>query len=585
MIDACRAGLPDLRLVDAGGREVPYALEGASGLELRRFAVENLERREHEETDAEIDRGPQPGLADAVTFEIGGAEFLKPVRVEASEDRASWKEIARASLFAAGGVRMTSLPLPPTDRRYLRFRFDDRNGDPIPLEAVRLRASAPEPPVAARPLPLQRVPADGDASAVARYSGALPASNLDLAAVRFSAKNAAFSRPVRVFERVLFRDEVCRRLVAWGTISRTPGGPEALDVPLAGVTGRQLEIEIDGGDSPDLEDLAATALVRPRFLRFDAPAGTGLRLLFGSSEAAAPRYDLARSLAGTPDTAPPLARLGPTSATGSAAGPAAAPRVPLPDPEKWVTRRPLRLAGGGGVAYLDLYDVPGGFADARIVDAAGRQVPFIVEGGAHGHREPAAWNEESAGRITAVAIPAPAHADAVVEIELRADAPDYFSREVRVEQERRDARGPLAPATLGAARWERRPGDAALLRLPVARPEGAGAIRVEIDNGDNAPVRISGVSLRRAVSRIDFVYGPDDRLFLYSGNPDARRPVYDLDLVAGAVLASPARAASLGPAPEAPETRAPLGRWIWGAVAVTILVLIFELARSLPRRA
>jgi hypothetical protein len=98
-------------------------------------------------------------------------------------------------------------------------------------------------------------------------------------------------------------------------------------------------------------------------------------------------------------------------------------------------------------------------------------------------------------------------------------------------------------------------------------------------------VRISGVSLRRAVSRIDFVYRPDDRLFLYSGNPDARPPAYDLDLIAGAVLASPARAAALGPAPESPTVRAPLGRWIWAAVAVTVLVLLFELARTLPRRA
>ena len=585
VLDACRPGLPDLRLVDAAGREIPYAFEGALEATPKRFAIENREAIAKKETDAEVDRGPSPGLADAVTLEIAEGEFLKPVRVESSSDRVEWKEIAHGSVFATRAARMTTLPLPATDRRHLRFRFDDRNSDPVRLEAVLLRPTAAEPPRVETPLPLQ--PVVDAADGVAQFTAVLPAANLDVLALRFEARDTAFSRPVRIHERVFFRDEVCRRLIAAGTLARTPGGAQLLEITVSPIAGRQLEIQVEDGDSPPLGDLRAVLVARPRFLRFDAPAGADLRLLYGSADAAAPRYDLARSLAGSSEGQAPLARLGPATETGAPAHPAVnAARVPLPEPEKWTDRRPIRLPSEGGVAYLDLYDPPRGLADLRIVDESGRQVPYIVESGRHGHRDTTAWSSASEGTVTTLAIPQPDHADAVEEIELLADAPEYFSRPVRVEQERRDARGPIAPRLLGEANWERRPGaPASVFRIPLARPGVSGAWRVEIDNGDNAPVRVTGIWLRRGVVRVDFVHGPGERLFLYTGNADARPPAYDLDLIAGTILAAPARPAAVGPAVETPRARPALGIWIWGAVGITILALLFELSRALPRRA
>ena len=128
VLDACRPGLPDLRIVDASGREVPYAIERRPSDAWRSFSALNLESVENEETVFVVDRGARPGIADAVTIDVSGADFLKPVRVQTSNDRADWRDVARGSIFAAGDVRMLTLPLPDTDRRYLRFRLDDRNG-------------------------------------------------------------------------------------------------------------------------------------------------------------------------------------------------------------------------------------------------------------------------------------------------------------------------------------------------------------------------------------------------------------------------------------------------------------------------
>ncbi len=130
VLDATRPGLPDLRILDAGGRETAFTFESGRAAS-RRLAILNRESVEGVETTFVVDRGPEPGFADAVTFELAGSDFLKPVRIQASDDGAAWKDVANASIFSAGGARMLTLRMPATNRRYLRFRLDDRNGAPL----------------------------------------------------------------------------------------------------------------------------------------------------------------------------------------------------------------------------------------------------------------------------------------------------------------------------------------------------------------------------------------------------------------------------------------------------------------------
>ena len=104
----------------------------------------DVEQNDHE-TTALADRGPSPLRADAVRSEVGATEFIKPVTLEVSSDRAVWSQIARGSIFATrSGVRMTRLHFAPSDRRYWRFRFDDRLGPPIKVAQVVVGLSAPQ---------------------------------------------------------------------------------------------------------------------------------------------------------------------------------------------------------------------------------------------------------------------------------------------------------------------------------------------------------------------------------------------------------------------------------------------------------
>jgi hypothetical protein len=587
VLDACRPGLPDLRIVDQTGQEVPFAFEQQLSAASRRFPVENLESVEKSETTGVIDRGPSPGFADAVTFEAAGVDFLKPVKIQVSDDRAAWKDVAEGSIFATADVRMLTLRLPDNDRRYLRFRLDDRNGAPVRPDAllVHARTGGAENPPRELPVALSPLPPEGDGRS--RYTAALAAANLGVTTLRFRAQDPAFSRDVRVYERVFFRDEVCRRLIARGTLSRAPGSEGGIDLPVDGASGRHLEIEIGDGDSPALRGLEVAALSRVRALRFLAPEGASLRLLYGSPASPAPKYDLARALSeGTPaQTAE--ATLGALAAGENAVAPVATPpRAPLADPARWATRRSIQLPSGGGVAYLDFEDLPRGIADLRIVDGDNRQVPFLVEGGTHERRQRARLDVSTEGARTIARIAGLANAAALDALELSASAPDYFSREVRVFEEERDQRGVTGTRALGSARWERKPGERARpLRIPVGRPGDArSALRVEIENGDNVPLGLAEAWALTSVTRIDFVYAAGEPLLLLSGNDAASAPAYDLEMLAGNILASPASAASLGPAPEAAPAKTPLTGWFKIAIALAVVLLVFELARTLRRK-
>jgi hypothetical protein len=82
VLDACRPSLPDLRLRDARGEDVPYALAQNDGQAPRREELRDVEAVRKSETTALLDRGPAPPLARAVAVEISGEDFLKPVSIE-----------------------------------------------------------------------------------------------------------------------------------------------------------------------------------------------------------------------------------------------------------------------------------------------------------------------------------------------------------------------------------------------------------------------------------------------------------------------------------------------------------------------
>ncbi len=574
VLDACRPNLPDLRLADSAGQEVPYAFEESLGGRTTRVELANVESTARRETTAVLDRGQRPPLARSVDLEIRESEFLKPVVLEASPDGQAYREIARGSLFAFPGGRATTLRFPPNDRRYWRLRFDDRNGDPIHPVAASIPAAGAA--TETRAISLARTPAGDTGSAMAAR---LPAANLAVTALRFSIQEPAYERFVRVFERVLFRDQVARRLVGGGTIRRAPDGPAEAEVPVCDLIGRNLEIEIENGDAPALHVNDLTALARPRRVLFFSRGGD-LTLFYGSPTAPPPRYDLGAALSHGSPRSVADASAGRATEIGSPSPVSPPPPGAPVDASAWKGRQPIQTPSGS-VAYLDLRQpLAGDLSALRIVDAENRQIPYIVEQAARRTTRPAALRVAQNGTRTVAEISGIDPREPPDAVTLYASAPEFFSREIQVLEQEHDARGAAGERFLGSARWERRPGEPARPVTVSLAPGRERTLRIEIENGDNAALRLDRAEIRIPYVRIDFVFTPGEPLFLLSENPLASAPRYDFAMIADRVLSSPARAAALGSSePGPPRARVP--KWFWVAVAAAAILVGLALVRTL----
>jgi hypothetical protein len=599
VLDACRPGLPDLRIFDASDREVPFALEERLRGTPARYAFRDVEKTPERETVAIIDRGRRPPLARSATLTIDGVDWLKPVTVESSDDRASWSVFAKASVFATRSSRSTTIRFPGNDRRWWRFRFDDRNGDPITPREARVSSvssvDAAENTQDLRELVLPLSPADGSA---AGPTATLPSVNSGVTALRIESDAPAYSRLVRVWERVFFRGEVLRRPIGEGLVVRAPDGSGHDEIAVCEPTGRSLELEVERMDGPPFSITRVVAIARPRAILFAAPSGepAALRLAYGSSLVDAPSYDVERALSVSRPKQISAATLGSVAGSPAAAERAAGAGVPgVPDvhsaergapidPARWKWKQPIALPPSGTVAYLDLAGVPDrAVGTPRILDAANRQVPYVLERAAHRERRAVQVRVSQRETKTVIEIAGLTEPLDVDAIELSATAPSYFSRHAVVLEQEVDARGAAGTRTLGAAGWEKRAEDeAAPLTISIARPASA-AIRVEIENGDNAALAIGPVAIWTSVPRIDFVYLPDDRLTLVSGAADVPPPRYDLELVASRVLSAPALPAKLAsrPAPVTPRAETKTPRWLWIPVAAAAVLVALVLARTL----
>ena len=579
VLDACRPGLPDLRVVREGNAEIPWALEQRIHEVSRRLELRDVERASGRETTALLDRGARPGLAAAVTLMIDGEDFLKPVVIESSDDRASWRAFASGSVFATRLARSTTLRFSPNDRRWWRLRFDDRNGDPISPRAAIVETSAGTQVAALREIPLAlSVPSPDEPS----WTVSAPAANLGIVALKIQAEAVAYSRHVRVVERVFFRGEVLRRVVGEGSIVRAADGSGNDVIPIGESAARSLEIEVEASDGPSLQITRVVAFAPPRAILFSAPAGAALRLLYGSTLADPPNYDLERALAGARPHETAAGSLGAPAGVAPAGFPIP-PRGAAVDPAGWKRRQPIVPPSAGNVAYLDLTGAAGeGPGTPRIVDADNRQVPYVLERAEHRKKRVVPFRDMSRGTKTIVEISGLGDHGSIDTVDVSATAPSYFSRELVVAEEITDERGAAGNRILGSASWEKRPeAAAATLRVPIARPSGE-RIRIEIENGDNAPVVLGSTAVETSVPRLDFVFSPREELMLLSGNPDAAAPRYDLELVAARVLSEPALPAHLGtPSPAANPKSPATPPWLWIVVAVAAVLVVVVLVRTL----
>lgn len=298
-----REDLADLRLYDASGREIPYALRTLYEIN----TSDEFEARLFNRSSvgplslASLDLGENPETHNEVRVETAGKNFRRQVRVDGSDDGQTWSVLASNALvfsFASGGRSVEENRVRYTDSRYryLRIAVGADHGE---------RAPAISAVVVQRTIEAegqhQEFPAVGQAREATRDQGR-PASRytlefggrIPLNAIQFFANEAEFSRPFRL-EKPRSGSRY-PELVASGTLRPSEDdGPVVIrfDETFA----HTLTLTIVDDRNPPLGAYSISAQSPVRQLLFDASAiQEPLQLYYGNPKAGPPNYDFSATI-------------------------------------------------------------------------------------------------------------------------------------------------------------------------------------------------------------------------------------------------------------------------------------------------
>lgn len=365
--------LGDVRLVGPDGAEVAWALQEAPGGEPEEVldaALVDPSVFPDGSVRAALDLG-RPGLRHSeVRLDLSGEDFLRPVRVETSNDGRRWGKVAEGGrVYAVQGIpeaRHTTVRYPLSDARWVRVTLLPGPGPSPRVQGGKVvRAAGGPPPL--RWLDLPAAASAGPDGRSTRFDVDLGAPGLPVVEVRLDVEAGAFERGARVLASA---DGQYWTPVGGGLLWRAPAGRPAveegenlrLEVRPSGR--RWLRVEVRDGDSPPLRASRAGVAWRLQLLVFRASLAGAYRILLGNAGAAAPAYDLAAVLARTLGVAPAPASLGPVVPNPSFAE--RSPAVPFSEAHRtalgaallallaalavWVVRllRSPPATGGGG---------------------------------------------------------------------------------------------------------------------------------------------------------------------------------------------------------------------------------------------
>ncbi len=603
-LDHARPDLADLRMLDAAGREVPYALVRPGEVQPRPVSP----RQFHADltTDATvltIETGTTEPLL-TVTVATPGTAFVKPVRIERSDDGRAWEPVADGvPVFRQNGAAGLTLDLGQRPAAFLRLTVDDRRSPPVPFTgAVLLAGAAAEAPV--EPVAVN-ITARDELPGETVLTLDLGAAHLPLASLTFVADDPWFTRNLTVAARELRDDTVVERPLTNGTIYRiavdglTPAA--RLVVPTGpGPMPRELIVHIDNGDSPPLAVTTVRGARHPIWLVFNAAAPGTFTLLLGQTHAAAPRYDLpAPAIAYTAIPLTPAA-LSPPAANPGYHPPEALANLALDgapfEPKGWLWRKPVVLTSPGAQQLeLDLdvlAQARSDLADLRLL-VEGRQIPYLVEHTTLARPVPLVpvpANDPTSPRLSRWQLKLPRAGLPLTHLTLTSPTL-LFQRHVRLYEIRSDDRGAAFEVTLAAADWQHTPGQpGAALRFTLSDRPQTDALWLQTDNGDNPPLVLAGAQAWNPVVRLLFKAAPDRTPALYYGETETAAPRYDLSLVANQLFNAEKSAARLGPA----EALGPTawsggfstslgGPFFWCALVLVVALLLWTVARLLPK--
>jgi len=587
VLAACRPDLSDLRVFDVDGRELAYLVDSARGPDRGVEAVESFKpevlslRREAETPEhappihREVYELSVPPASEAggwdLVVESSVRKFTRGMSVAIASDGDQTDLVSDFPLFRLDAdTQRTRVALGPLAGDRLIVSIEGREGSYLEptFHFESARSFDPLRTVVVPLEPLSQHSQDGVTSIeFERPSGIVP----DRLEIR--TDTGSFRRTVRVWDVLPGSDDVP---LGGGVLYRVAGprGASNLSLPVRVARGHDLRVEIEDADSPPLLEIGLDAVLSGPVLIFELPGSTReATLRFGGGRAYRPRYDLsnlllrrnqtlsgdrARAAAELYDPAAlGLARLGEITANPDFdATPALAFAMHAGaaiDSRMYEYERPLSIAPAPeGLSRLrlspdDLAVARADLADVRVVDADGRQWPYLIERHAGETSVPLSLAKQDRDGRTSVYRFEPRVAPLPLRrIRFDVDAA-YFDRPYELLVV--DEAGHERSAVRGRIRKDGRNPKPVSISFDAVRVR---ALELRIEDGDDAPLTLGPVSAELSLPDV-YLVASEGSYRLLLGHPDDAAPRYELERVRDVVLAVKASPLASGPLEKNPQ--------------------------------
>lgn len=322
-----QTSLPDVRIIDDAGNEVPFARYSRMGSTVSKsLPTEMLENSFSggNYTQVVLNVGASVPFHNSVEIHTSESDFIEWVSVDASDDAHEWRSVAeRAPIFRfrqQGREGTQTIRYSPNNARYLRIRVLDGKKK-FPIDSAQVFSNTVEAPERSF---LDENIVDDPAGHAGENSWRvdLGTSALGVQEVRFAVNPGEFIRAVQISAS---DDGATWNSVAHGEVYRFRRDDTAeehlrMDVP-GEVTGRYWRITVVNGNDAPLPGAIPSLYITPVHMVFEQQPGRNYRLLYGQSRAAAPQYDLAQRVSSDQEDAAVVGQLGAEEDTSNYADP------------------------------------------------------------------------------------------------------------------------------------------------------------------------------------------------------------------------------------------------------------------------
>jgi hypothetical protein len=322
-------GFADLRLYDDTGQETPFVIyeEKRLGEGPRRFPFKVLSYEEGEDSRSIVlERPEKEPDYDSIEIVTPARDFQKSIRLEASEDRESWRPIGEDTIFdfsSKVNLRKVHMDHPPLAARYLKVTINEEEGWKEEGTDVSLRYKDLDFSVRETRGETFRVDSvmghksersaheivdrtDWTGYETSRdEEGAtileLGRVNLPLTEISFDIADDYYYREVEVWASDTGSGEDYRRQTS-ASVYRIVGMavPDAT-LELNGLQAKYLQLRILNQDNPPLEIQGVHFTWNRRNLYFLPQEGRDYALYFGNERVRAPQYETARLIPNKPE--------------------------------------------------------------------------------------------------------------------------------------------------------------------------------------------------------------------------------------------------------------------------------------------